>query len=430
MNAGDGKHQHPTQALLDLYTIQDALGRLEGVHVAIVGDVLHSRVARSLVQALRLVGAQRDARRAAAARAGRARRASRYDIDAIRDADVVYVLRMQRERMEEGANYVPDAARVQRALVRHARAAAPGPEGDAPRADEPRRRDRPARRRLGATRSSSTRCAPGSSCGWRCSTTCSRPGRSRSRRPWRSHDGACSSGRSGARRPRRSAARACSTRPSGVDAVLDVRVDGGTIVAARRGARRERPPRDRRRRARARAGVRRPARAPAHAGPRGRGDDRVAAPRPPRPAATARSSRCRTPIPVVDSTDVLRGLRARAAERGRGAGRLHGRDHDRPARHAADRDGRARRRRRRRVHRRRPPGRERRADAARARVQRDHRPPARAPLRGADADAAAATCTWARSRPSSGSAAGRRSARASASRASSRSPPTRGSRCT
>ena len=57
MNAGDGKHQHPTQALLDLYTIQEALGRLEGVHVAIVGDVLHSRVARSLIQALRLVGA-------------------------------------------------------------------------------------------------------------------------------------------------------------------------------------------------------------------------------------------------------------------------------------------------------------------------------------------------------------------------------------
>ena len=57
VNAGDGKHQHPTQALLDLYSIQNALGRLEGVHVAIVGDVLHSRVARSLVQALALVDA-------------------------------------------------------------------------------------------------------------------------------------------------------------------------------------------------------------------------------------------------------------------------------------------------------------------------------------------------------------------------------------
>ena len=74
VNAGDGKHQHPTQALLDLYTIQEALGRLEGVHVAIVGDVLHSRVARSLIQALELVGASVIARRPAAAAPARARR--------------------------------------------------------------------------------------------------------------------------------------------------------------------------------------------------------------------------------------------------------------------------------------------------------------------------------------------------------------------
>src|SRR3954464_13543788 len=57
VNAGDGKHQHPTQALLDLFTMREAFGRLDGLQVAIVGDVLHSRVARSLVQALRLVGA-------------------------------------------------------------------------------------------------------------------------------------------------------------------------------------------------------------------------------------------------------------------------------------------------------------------------------------------------------------------------------------
>ncbi len=106
VNAGDGKHQHPTQALLDLYTILSALGRLEGVQVAIVGDVLHSRVARSLVQALRLVGAgvvlvgPPPLLPAELAE-------TRFDIAAIRDADVVYVLRMQRERMEEGASYVP-----------------------------------------------------------------------------------------------------------------------------------------------------------------------------------------------------------------------------------------------------------------------------------------------------------------------------------
>ena len=58
VNAGDGKHQHPTQALLDLYTMREALGRLDGLHVAIVGDVLHSRVARSLIEALALVGAR------------------------------------------------------------------------------------------------------------------------------------------------------------------------------------------------------------------------------------------------------------------------------------------------------------------------------------------------------------------------------------
>jgi aspartate carbamoyltransferase catalytic subunit len=106
VNAGDGKHQHPTQALLDLFTIQDALGRLEGIHVAIVGDVLHSRVARSLAQALRLVGAHLTfvgPPPLVPAELGE----HSHDIDAIRDADVVYVLRMQRERMEEGANYVP-----------------------------------------------------------------------------------------------------------------------------------------------------------------------------------------------------------------------------------------------------------------------------------------------------------------------------------
>jgi aspartate carbamoyltransferase catalytic subunit len=106
VNAGDGKHQHPTQALLDLYTIQSALGRLEGVNVAIVGDVLHSRVARSLVQALRLVGASVvlvGPPPLLPAELGE----TSFDIGAIGDADVVYVLRMQRERMEEGANYVP-----------------------------------------------------------------------------------------------------------------------------------------------------------------------------------------------------------------------------------------------------------------------------------------------------------------------------------
>ncbi|HEY3184938.1 MAG TPA: aspartate carbamoyltransferase catalytic subunit [Gaiellaceae bacterium] len=106
VNAGDGKHQHPTQALLDLYTMHDALGRIEGLHVAIVGDALHSRVARSLVQALALMGAR-------ATLVGPPTLVPKglgdvsHDIGAVRDADVIYVLRMQRERMQEGAAYVP-----------------------------------------------------------------------------------------------------------------------------------------------------------------------------------------------------------------------------------------------------------------------------------------------------------------------------------
>ena len=110
VNAGDGKHQHPTQALLDLYTLREEFGRLEGLHVAIVGDVLHSRVARSLIQALDLVGASTTL-------VGPPTLLPRgveaigcetsTDIASIGAADVVYVLRMQRERMLEGANYVP-----------------------------------------------------------------------------------------------------------------------------------------------------------------------------------------------------------------------------------------------------------------------------------------------------------------------------------
>jgi aspartate carbamoyltransferase catalytic subunit len=106
VNAGDGKHQHPTQALLDLYTMREAFGRLEGLQVAIVGDVVHSRVARSLVQALRLVGANAIlVGPPALLPVGLAE--SSHDIATIADADVVYVLRMQRERMLEGANFVP-----------------------------------------------------------------------------------------------------------------------------------------------------------------------------------------------------------------------------------------------------------------------------------------------------------------------------------
>ena len=108
VNAGDGKHQHPTQALLDLFTMREALGRLDGLSVAIVGDVLHSRVERSLVEALVLVGADTVliAPPTLLPRGIEALGCSvSNSIDAIADADVVYVLRMQAERMESA--YVP-----------------------------------------------------------------------------------------------------------------------------------------------------------------------------------------------------------------------------------------------------------------------------------------------------------------------------------
>jgi aspartate carbamoyltransferase catalytic subunit len=110
VNAGDGKRQHPTQALLDLYALKGEFGRLDALHVAVVGDVLHSRVARSLIQALALLGA-RVTLVAPPALLPRGIEAmgceTTTDIAAIAAADVVYVLRMQQERMQEGANFVP-----------------------------------------------------------------------------------------------------------------------------------------------------------------------------------------------------------------------------------------------------------------------------------------------------------------------------------
>ena len=108
VNAGDGKHQHPTQALLDLFTMREALGSLDDLHVAIVGDVLHSRVARSLIQALALVGAHTTLvgpPTLLPRGIGVLGCETSTDIGAIEAADVVYVLRIQRERMQSA--YVP-----------------------------------------------------------------------------------------------------------------------------------------------------------------------------------------------------------------------------------------------------------------------------------------------------------------------------------
>jgi len=108
INAGDGSHEHPTQALLDAFTIRRSKGRVKGLRVAIVGDVAHSRVVRSNVLCLSKLGAdvtiagprtmmpeEPEALGAAVA----------YSLeDAIQDADVVMALRVQVER-QAGAGF-------------------------------------------------------------------------------------------------------------------------------------------------------------------------------------------------------------------------------------------------------------------------------------------------------------------------------------
>ena len=107
LNAGDGAHAHPSQGLLNLFTIQQRKGRLEGLKVAILGDVLHSRVARSDIQGMRKMGMEIHL-------AGPGTLLPRFLSgepgvvlhdrveDAIEGADVIEVLRIQMERMKGG----------------------------------------------------------------------------------------------------------------------------------------------------------------------------------------------------------------------------------------------------------------------------------------------------------------------------------------
>ena len=99
LNAGDGTNEHPTQALLDAATIRQRLGRIEGLKVAICGDIRHSRVARSNAKLLPRLGAEV---RLAGPPALMPEGIPRLSIDeAIAGADVVMMLRVQRERLEE-----------------------------------------------------------------------------------------------------------------------------------------------------------------------------------------------------------------------------------------------------------------------------------------------------------------------------------------
>jgi aspartate carbamoyltransferase catalytic subunit len=105
VNAGDGWHEHPTQALLDCYTIREHLGSLDGRRIAIVGDIAHSRVARSDVWAFTKLGAEvtlvAPPTLLPPNLEGWPVRAE-HDLDRVLpDVDVVYLLRMQRERMTE-----------------------------------------------------------------------------------------------------------------------------------------------------------------------------------------------------------------------------------------------------------------------------------------------------------------------------------------
>jgi aspartate carbamoyltransferase catalytic subunit len=108
INAGDGTHEHPTQALLDVFTLTRRIGPLDGRRIWIVGDVLHSRVARSNILAFTKLGARvtlcgpptliPPGIEALGCEV-------RYDLGGIGEADVIYALRMQNERMRE--DYVP-----------------------------------------------------------------------------------------------------------------------------------------------------------------------------------------------------------------------------------------------------------------------------------------------------------------------------------
>jgi aspartate carbamoyltransferase catalytic subunit len=104
INGGDGMHQHPTQALLDLFTIRQELGKLEGLTVGIVGDIAHSRVAGSLVPALRKVGATPvviGPPTLMPARPEELGAEVAYTLDEVLpDLDIAYMLRIQMERAE------------------------------------------------------------------------------------------------------------------------------------------------------------------------------------------------------------------------------------------------------------------------------------------------------------------------------------------
>ncbi len=143
LNAGDGTHEHPTQGLLDALTIRDRKGNLEGRNITILGDILHSRVARSNIHLLSKYGARITLCGPAmwvprelecAWRKPNLRRVAQIREDSFAGADVIIVLRVQTERMHEPAlaeeEYIPR-------LPAHGGAAAAGAAGRARAASGP-----------------------------------------------------------------------------------------------------------------------------------------------------------------------------------------------------------------------------------------------------------------------------------------------------
>jgi aspartate carbamoyltransferase catalytic subunit len=139
INAGDGTHEHPTQALLDAFTLRRHLGDLDGKHIAIVGDVLHSRVARSNVILLNTLGAKVTIVAPPTLMPvgiDQWTAETSYSIDSVLpDVDAVMMLRVQRERMtdaffpsarEYSRRYGLDARRMA-AMAPHAIVMHPGP---------------------------------------------------------------------------------------------------------------------------------------------------------------------------------------------------------------------------------------------------------------------------------------------------------------
>ena len=138
VNAGDGTHEHPTQALLDVFTLTGRIGRLDGKRIWIVGDVLHSRVARSNILAFSKLGARVTVCGPPTLIPPGIETLGcevRYDLGDLGEADVIYALRMQNERMRE--DYVPTPARI-RLLLPDQRGSPRRPSGaDAPWARQP-----------------------------------------------------------------------------------------------------------------------------------------------------------------------------------------------------------------------------------------------------------------------------------------------------